>query len=82
MKKVFILPLLLLPYSQAYSQQWSANTTPTYAELIAHLQKLDKQHREIQLYNMGPSDYGLPIYLCVVNGEKDSLKTFVVSMPV
>jgi hypothetical protein len=77
MKKVFILPLLLLPYSQAYSQQWSANTTPTYAELIAHLQKLDKQHREIQLYNMGPSDYGLPIYLCVVNGEKDSLKTFV-----
>lgn len=77
MKKVFILPLLLLAFSQGYSQQWSANTTPTYEELIAHLQKLDKQHREIRLYNMGASDYGLPIYLCVINGEKDSLKTFV-----
>lgn len=77
MKKVFILPLLLLSYNKGYSQQWSSNTTPTYPELIAHLQKLDKQHREIQLYNMGPSDHGLPIYLCVVNGAKDSLKTFV-----
>ena len=76
MKKVFILSLLLLPYLKGYSQQWSANTTPTYEELIAHLQKLDKQHREIRLYNMGSSDYGLPIYLCVINGEKDSLKTF------
>jgi hypothetical protein len=26
---------------------------------------------------MGASDYGLPIYLCVINGEKDSLKTFI-----
>jgi hypothetical protein len=25
---------------------------------------------------MGKSDYGLPIYVCIVNGEKDSLKTF------
>ena len=77
MKKVFILPLLLLSYNKGYSQQWSANTTPTYPELIAHLQQLDKQHREIRLYNMGPSDHGLPIYLCVVNGAKDSLKTFI-----
>ena len=77
MKKVCILPLLLLPYMKGYSQQWSANTTPSYEELIAHLQKLDKQHREIRLYNMGASDYGLPIYLCVINGEKDSLKTFI-----
>jgi hypothetical protein len=77
MKKVCILPLLLLPYIKGYSQQWSANTTPSYEELIAHLQKLDKQHREIRLYNMGASDYGLPIYLCVINGEKDSLKTFI-----
>jgi hypothetical protein len=77
MKKVFILPLLLLSYNKGYSQKWSANTTPTYPELIAHLQKLDKQHRDIQLYNMGPSDHGLPIYLCVVNGAKDSLKTFI-----
>ena len=25
---------------------------------------------------MGSSDYGLPIYICIVNGAKDSLKTF------
>jgi len=25
---------------------------------------------------MGPSDYGLPIYVCVVNGAKDSTNTF------
>ena len=25
---------------------------------------------------MGPSDYGLPIYVCIVNGAKDSANTF------
>ena len=25
---------------------------------------------------MGQSDYGLPIYVCVLNGAQDSLKTF------
>lgn len=56
--------------------QWNGNSTPTYIELIAHLQKLDKEHKEIRMFNMGLSDYGLPIYLFVVNAEKDSLKTF------
>ncbi len=27
------------------------------------------------MYNMGPSDYGLPIYLFVINGAKDSTRT-------
>lgn len=76
MKNVYFFPLLLLSFLNGYSQQWSGNTTPTYPELISHLQKLDKQHKEIQLFNMGPSDYGLPIYLCVINGARDSLKTF------
>lgn len=76
MKKVYFIPLLLISYLNGYSQQWSGNTTPTYPELISHLQNLDKQHKEIKLFNMGPSDYGLPIYLCVINGERDSLKTF------
>ena len=76
MKKVYFISLLLISYFNGYSQQWSGNTTPTYPELISHLQKLDKQHKEIQLFNMGPSDYGLPIYLCVINGARDSLKTF------
>ena len=25
---------------------------------------------------MGNSDYGLPIYVCIVNGAQDSIKTF------
>ena len=57
-------------------QKWLTNTTPTNDELIAHLQYLDRKHKEIKLYNMGPSDYGQPIYLCVINGARDSLKTF------
>lgn len=67
----------LIAASYFYAQQnWLGNTTPTYEELIAHLKTLDLQHKEIHLYNMGASDYGQPIYLCVVNGAKDSLKTF------
>jgi hypothetical protein len=56
--------------------QWSENSSPTYPQLISHLQKIDRAHREIELYAMGDSDYGLPIYLCVINGAGDSTKTF------
>jgi len=55
---------------------WTGNTSPTYPELIEHLKKLDKEHKEFSMYNMGPSDYGLPIYLFVINGAKDSIRTF------
>jgi hypothetical protein len=56
--------------------QWRGDTSPTYAELINHVKKLDKAHKEIKLFNMGFSDYGLPIYVLVVNAESDSTKTF------
>ena len=65
--------LLLVSFANA---QWNQNTSPTYPELISYYQKLDAQHKEIELYAMGESDYGLPIYVCVVNGAQDSLKTF------
>ena len=65
--------LLLVSSANA---QWNQNTSPTYPELISYYQKLDAQHKEIELYAMGESDYGLPIYVCVVNGAQDSLKTF------
>ena len=64
----------LLTFGQT---DWKGNTTPTYGELIAYLQKLDRENQEISLYNMGASDHGQPIYLCVVNGDKDSTKTFL-----
>jgi hypothetical protein len=59
-----------------YHCQWRENTSPSYPELISYLQKIDKEHKEIKLFNMGDSDYGLPIYLLIINAEKDSLKTF------
>lgn len=70
----FLSTLLFSPISNA---QWTENVSPTYPELITYMQKLDKQHKEIELYNMGNSDYGLPIYVCIINGAQDSLKTFV-----
>mgnify|MGYP000328732512 CR=1 FL=1 len=56
--------------------QYEGNTTPTYPELIKIYEKLDAEHDEIELYNMGGSDHGLPIYLCVINGAQDSIASF------
>ena len=56
--------------------QWSGDRSPTYAELISHLKKIDKEHKEIKLFNMGSSDYGLPIYVLIVNADSDSTQTF------
>ena len=56
--------------------QYDGNTSPTYPELIKYYQDMAAKHKEIELYAMGESDYGLPIYLCVINGAGDSLKTF------
>lgn len=52
------------------------NETPDYFELINRYESLAKEHEEIELYSMGQSDYGLPIYLCIVNGSGDSLQSF------
>jgi hypothetical protein len=61
----------------SFSQsKWTGNTTPTYSELISHLKNVSKNHSEVELYAMGSSDYGLPIYVCIVNGAQDSLRTF------
>ncbi len=68
--------LFLLLISNVVGAQWSGNTTPTYPELIAYYQKLDREHPEIELYAMGKSDTDWPIYLCVINGVQDSVKTF------
>lgn len=65
--------MLYVPFSNA---QWTENNSPTYPELIEYYKKLDKEHKEVELYAMGDSDYGLPIYVCIVNGAQDSTKTF------
>ncbi|MFT5859531.1 MAG: hypothetical protein ACI865_001634 [Flavobacteriaceae bacterium] len=57
--------------------QLGENTTPTYSELIEIYYGLAQEHSEIELFQMGQSDAGIPIFLCVINGDQDSLKTFV-----
>ena len=69
----FLLNLSLT--SLARAQQYDGNVSPTYPELIATYKSLDKAHAEIELYEMGPSDYGLPIYLCIINGKGDSVQS-------
>lgn len=68
--------LVLLFVSLFSFAQFDGNTSPTYPELISYYQKLDEQHKEIELYEMGDSDYGLPIYVCIINGIQDSIQTF------
>ncbi|MCE2682500.1 MAG: M14 family zinc carboxypeptidase [Flavobacteriia bacterium] len=75
MIRIFLSALYCSCFLFASHSQWTENQSPSYPELIAHLEKLDAEHKEIELYAMGPSDYGLPIYLCVINGAQDSTKT-------
>lgn len=56
--------------------QWDANKTPAYPELIDLYKKWDAEHEEIEFYQMGESDMEYPIYLIILNGTGDSLKTF------
>jgi hypothetical protein len=77
MKRILVSAFFIFVSVSCFSQSnWTGNTSPTYPELIEHLKKLDKTHKELSMYNMGPSDYGLPIYLFVINGAKDSIRTF------
>lgn len=71
----FLALLIFGSFFNAFSQ-WTENVTPTYPELIQYFEELAEKHAEIELYAMGESDYGLPIYVCVINGAKDSIKTF------
>lgn len=70
------LPLVTFIFPLLSFGQYDGNTTPDYPELIEIYQKLSAEHQEIELYEMGDSDYGLPIYVCILNGAGDSLKTF------
>ena len=76
MKKKALLCFLISAISFVSLAQLDGNTTPTYSELIDRYRKLASDHKEIELYAMGQSDYGLPIYVCVLNGAQDSVKTF------
>jgi len=78
MRKIFIAIILLFisAFSITAQSKWSGNESPTYDELHLTLKQLASKNKEVELYNMGNSDYGLPIYVCIVNGACDSTKTF------
>ena len=77
MNRLIFSILFIIIFSYGFSQdKWKGNTTPTYIELIKHLKEISTANSEVELYNMGSSDYGLPIYVCIVNGAKDSANTF------
>ena len=67
---------LLFNSSIAQKIEWSGNTSPDYISLINYYKQLAKSNKRVELYCMGNSDYGLPIFLCIINGEGDSLATF------
>ncbi len=75
------LLVLLLLGSQAFGQYpidaiMESNQTPTYEELIDFYLNLSKDNEAITLYQMGDSDYGVPIYLCLINAKGDSARQF------
>ena len=67
---------LLFNPSIAQKIEWSGNTSPDYISLINYYKQLAKSNKRVELYCMGNSDYGLPIFLCIINGAGDSLATF------
>lgn len=75
LKSLKILTVYFLVFSASALAQYDGNTTPTYPELIKAYQNLANENKEIELYEMGQSDYGLPIYLCMINGAGDSTET-------
>lgn len=76
MKIIFFSFTYFISFFSFSQYEMNSNASPSYPELIEVLTSLTDSSEAIQLYNMGSSDYGLPIYLCVVNGGRDSLSTF------
>lgn len=77
--------LVLLMFSTSVFAQFPSdsilegNQTPTYEELIDFYQQLSGENEGITLYRMGESDYGVPIYLCILNAKGDSSRQFEVA---
>lgn len=76
MKIVIFTFCLFINFCSFSQYEIHSNETPSYPELIEILTNLADSSDVIELFNMGSSDYGLPIYLCMVNGSRDSLSTF------
>jgi hypothetical protein len=52
----------------------NSNYSPSYEEMVAFYKDLADKNEDILLLNMGDSDYGIPIYVCLLNVPNDSTK--------
>jgi hypothetical protein len=73
--RILISSIIVFGLQSMAHGQWDGNSTPTYPEVINQCQTWANSHDEIELFQMGMSDYGLPIYLFVINGANDSIQT-------
>lgn len=76
MKILFSLLFFVTFYTAFAQSYWEQNISPSYSQLMDTLKAWSQKNPELELYQMGESDANVPIYICVVNGEKDSTKTF------
>jgi hypothetical protein len=54
-----------------------SNQTPTYEETVSFYKGIAEDNEDIHVFQMGQTDSGLPIYLCLLNTEKsDSIAIF------
>jgi hypothetical protein len=52
----------------------NSNYTPSYEEMVEFYKDLADKNEDILLLNIGDSDYGVPIYMCLLNVPSDSTK--------
>lgn len=76
---LFVLGICFLSVSLSFGQfdtkkLMNSNYSPTYEEMITFYKDLADRNEDILLLNMGESDYGLPIYMCLLNVPSDSTK--------
>lgn len=55
----------------------NGNQSPEYDDLIDYYKVKAREYSDISLYVMGESDFGKPIYICVLGATSDSLETFL-----
>lgn len=76
MKKAYARLTLILILIFASLSANAQNTTYTYDELINEYRVIADSNTDVHLYQMGESDYGKPIYLCVLGVVSDSQMVF------
>jgi hypothetical protein len=65
--RVLILPFLIIPALGHAQWTFTADTTPTWEQVIARYGQLDLMHRGARLLTIGEDDGGQPIHLFVIS---------------